>query len=87
MDFTRVLAERERYRDLLRQAEQHRLVQLARAEHGPRNRFYYRALAWLGHRLIAWGARLQRRYGEPQAIPLLSDAGKHSLAFVHDEGC
>lgn len=69
MDWTRVLAQRERYRDLLREAEQHRLVRLAREERAPRNHLYRRTLAWVGRCLMAWGWRLQQRYGKTQTIP------------------
>jgi hypothetical protein len=47
----------------LHEAEQDRLVRLARAARRKRGRSSAQALAWLGQRLIAWGRNLQRRGG------------------------
>ena len=57
-----ILAQRERYKDLQREAERYRLIRLAQAGRERRNRFYYQALSWLGKQLVAWGWRLQERY-------------------------
>ncbi len=59
----------ERRKDMLREAEHDRLVRLARPARPRRARFYGRALAWMGRQLIAWGRRLQERYGAPAATP------------------
>lgn len=50
-------------REALSQAESDRLRRLARATGARPHRFYFDALAWLGHHLAAWGQRLQERYG------------------------
>jgi hypothetical protein len=62
-----VIAQRERHKELLREAERYRLVHQALAERGRRDRAWVRALAWLGRRLVAWGYRLQERYGAAAA--------------------
>jgi hypothetical protein len=61
-----VLARQERHQDLLREAEQERLVRQMVAG---RDRFYSRALAWLGRQLVAWGWRLQQRCSTCPASP------------------
>jgi len=66
-DWNLVIAGRERHKDLLREAERYRLVHQVLAERGTRDRAWVRALAWLGQRLVAWGQRLQERYGAAAA--------------------
>ena len=66
-DWNLVIAQRERHKDLLREAERYRLVRQVLAERGTRDRAWVRALAWLGRRLVAWGQRLQERYGAAAA--------------------
>ena len=56
---------RQRHTDLLFKAECCRLVKRALSGSEKQSRFYCRALAWLGHRLVIWGWRLQERYGAP----------------------
>lgn len=56
------LVARERYEDLLREAERERLVRQPLAGREKRHPFYSGALTWLGRRLVAWGWRLQHRY-------------------------
>ncbi len=66
-DWNLVIAARERHKELLGEAERHRIVRQALAERGTRDRAWVRALAWLGQRLVAWGQRLQERYGAAAA--------------------
>jgi len=66
----------ERYKDLLREAERARLVRQARAGQERRNHFYYRALTWLGRRLVGWGWHLQERYGTAAGAPALRAANR-----------
>ena len=61
-DYTLLLVGRDRSADRLREAQRDRLVRLALAGHRRRDRFHWRALTWLGGRLIAWGWHLQERY-------------------------
>lgn len=67
-----VLAQQERYADLLREAAKERFLQQVVAGRGMRDRAYRRALAWLGHRLVTWGRRLQERYGAAAAAVQVS---------------
>ncbi len=54
----------EHRKDLLRQAEQYRLIQQARAGRPPRVNLWRRLLYWLGQRLINAGCLLQKRLGK-----------------------
>ena len=67
-----VMAQQERYADLLREAAKERFLQQLVAGRGRHDRFYHRALAWLGHRLVTWGRRLQERYGAAAAAVQVS---------------
>jgi len=58
-----IVAQRERYDDLVREVEHDRLVRQLLARHETGERFYHRRLAWLGRVLIAMGRHLQERYG------------------------
>jgi hypothetical protein len=53
----------QRHRELLCQAGSCRLVRQGLPDGLESQRLYSRALAWLGRRLVAWGWRLQGRYG------------------------
>ena len=66
-----VVVRRERNEDLRREAERFRLVRQALAGRERHDRFYCRALTWLGRRLVAWGKRLQERYSVAAATPVL----------------
>ena len=64
-----VLARQERYVDLRREVEQERLARQALDGRERRARPHRHMLAWLGQRLVAWGWRLQVRYGpRPVAV-------------------
>lgn len=58
-----VLAQQERYEDLLREAERNRLARHELVLKERSSRRHCRAIAWLGRALVAWGWRLQERYG------------------------
>lgn len=64
-----VVAQQERYKDLLREAQSGRLVlhELALAER--RDRFHRRVISWLGRGLVAWGWRLQECYPTMNEAP------------------
>ena len=51
-------------------AEAHQLIQEALAARRPDERFYYKALAALGRRLIVWGEWLQNQYDAARHTPL-----------------
>ena len=61
------IVKQEQHRDLLRAAEQERLVRAALAGRPKRTRVFGPPLVWLGKRLIAWGRRLQARPGAREA--------------------
>ena len=58
-----VLAHLEHYKDLQREAEEERRIRRLLAGRERRDRFQSRVLTGLGCRLVAWGCRLQERYG------------------------
>ncbi|HML24580.1 MAG TPA: hypothetical protein PKD09_23205 [Aggregatilinea sp.] len=60
-----------RINELRHAADQHRMQKALRAAvlHDPA---YCRALAWVGHRLVAWGARLERRYSHVQPAAVVT---------------
>ena len=62
IDWLSPLERQGRYKDLLREAEQERLVQQVLAGREKRDGFYRAALVWLGCHLVEWGKSLQQRY-------------------------
>jgi hypothetical protein len=64
-------AAREHYDDLLREAEQERLIRQPRNYSTRRDLFYYRLLGWSGHRLTALGGYLLERYGDAEPLHVL----------------
>ncbi|MCR4407623.1 MAG: hypothetical protein NUW24_12005 [Anaerolineae bacterium] len=70
------LAQQERYKDLLYETENHRLVRQMLTGRERRERFYCRTLAWLGRHLSAWGRDLQERYDVGMASTALSAANR-----------
>ena len=58
-----------RRRDDLARAERERLARQIERHNSPRTRGYQRGLARLGAWLVAWGYRLQTRYGQVLVIP------------------
>ena len=63
LNWSHVTAQQERYQDLRREAEQDALFEQMQAGNAKRARFHRQALTWVGNRLVAWGWRLQERYG------------------------
>jgi hypothetical protein len=57
-----------------REAESYRLLCKAKAGCERSNRFYFGALAWVGHRLTAWGKYLQERYNVEDTAPVPQSA-------------
>ena len=54
-----------KYQQLLREAQQHRLVQEALKARPPKTRISYNFLAVLGSKLAHLGAFMEKRYGAP----------------------
>jgi hypothetical protein len=68
LSWSDIMVQQERNADLLREAERERLIQHVLAGRERRGRFTRQALAWLGQRLVAWGCRLQERYGATTGV-------------------
>jgi hypothetical protein len=71
LDWRAYQVQHEHYLDMLREADNERLVRQARAEGIRRDGVYHRIMRWLASRLIAWGRDLQERYGtasEPRTL-------------------
>ncbi len=67
LDWRDVLVQRERYRDLMREAREEQLARRAKP------RIYAPLLHHLGQRLVAWGLYLQQHYDvERQHAPTLA---------------
>jgi hypothetical protein len=79
LNWSHVTAQQERYQDLRREAEQDGLFEQMQAGRARRDRFHCQALTWVGNRLVAWGGRLQERYGAPP-VAVCSSACKPYLA-------
>jgi hypothetical protein len=69
-----VLIQEARSQELLRQVERERLVRQARAGRAQSASLHCRALTWLGRQLVAWGWRLQERYGAAMTHSMLRPA-------------
>jgi hypothetical protein len=70
---------RQRYDDILREERQLRIVEIVvaarkraikRSEH-----FYNPVMAQLGRRLVAWGCRLEARYGSSVETTIVTNTG------------
>ncbi len=55
--------------ELLRIAAQARMAKEIKPARGNLSHTFRQALYWLGRRLVAWGARLQERYGSNGEAP------------------
>ncbi len=62
-----ILMQRERYKDLLRDAEHDRLVRQVHTQSHSRDKLHSRTLDWLGRQLVIWGMSLQEHYGSMTA--------------------
>ena len=76
-----VWMQRERYRDLLRDAEHDRLLQQVHTQNHGQDRLHSQALNWLGRRLVMWGMSLQERYGS-----MTAQATESASLNIHQEG-
>jgi hypothetical protein len=57
-----IYEERERYKNLRREAEIEQLVRQVNVRRAQHASWHCCALNWLGHQLVTWGYRLQERY-------------------------
>jgi hypothetical protein len=76
LDWTDVLANQERFKDMEREAQRYRFIQQALVGRKKHSRLYRRILTWLGQRLIIWGGYLEERYGAAAAMPALCAADR-----------
>jgi hypothetical protein len=53
------LVSQEKYKDLRRDVERHRLIQIARLQGSDNGEPRRRLVGWVGARLVAWGSKLQ----------------------------
>ncbi len=58
-----------------REVQGYHVQRRARADRAGGARFYRTALSQMGQRLVAWGARLQERYGDENSSPKPAGAG------------
>jgi hypothetical protein len=74
LNWNDVLAQQERNKDLMREANNYRFARQAMGPRDKRNRFHRKALIWVGCRLVAWGSLLQARFGAPVETSALRPA-------------
>ena len=60
------LVQKEKYQDLIREAEQDRLLQIAKLQKAGQWRLHRNLAAWIGIQMVKWGSRLQH-YGSVSA--------------------
>jgi hypothetical protein len=65
-----VLTREERYKDMLHEAATERFASQRWVKGESSNRLYSQVLIWLGRQLVAWGWRLQGRYGTMAKTPV-----------------
>jgi hypothetical protein len=52
-------ARQEHYKDLLREAEHNRLIQIARPQQNGNQRMQGKVAGWIGDQMVKWGSKLQ----------------------------
>lgn len=60
------LMQKEKYHDLIRAAEQDRLLQVAKLHNTSQRGLHRNLAAWMGSQMVKWGAKLQH-YGSVSA--------------------
>jgi hypothetical protein len=56
------LVQKEKFQDLMREAEHERLLQIAKLQQASQRGLHRNLAAWVGIQLVKWGSRLQH-YG------------------------
>ena len=82
-NLAQVLAAREHYDDLIREAGHRRLVRQIANKPTRHNVFYSKTLAWIGRQLTKFGWHLVNRYGDVSALSprrMKSDSGRMQLS-------
>ncbi len=67
------LVQKEKYQDLIREAEQDRLLQIAKLQQAGQRKLHRNLAAWIGIQMVKWGSRLQH-YGSVSAAASTSTA-------------
>jgi hypothetical protein len=62
--------QRERYKDLLREAEKERLIRAAGLRQSGHRRLGRTVAGWLGAQMVKWGRKLQRYSTAPPSYSL-----------------
>ena len=65
-----LIVYRERYKELLREAEQERLIRAAGLRQPGSRRLRRTAAGWLGAQMVKWGRKLQRYSAAPPSYCL-----------------
>ena len=61
LNWSHIRSQQERYEDIRRTEEQEWLAEQVLDGRAKRIRLHHQVLTWLGHRMVAWGQRLQER--------------------------
>jgi hypothetical protein len=62
LSYIDLLFRQEQYKDLLREAEQERLIRVAGLRHSGNWKLHRKVADWVGAQMVSWGYRL-RSYG------------------------
>ena len=74
---------KEHHQDLIKEAENERLIRYAHSGQVIHSPFYKKTLCWLGRRLMAWGCNLLKRYEvEPGDLSIFRLCGPNDDLFV-----
>jgi len=65
-----LIVYRERYKDLLREAEQERLIRAAGLRQSGHRRLHRTVAGWIGAQMVKWGRKLQRYSTAPPSYYL-----------------
>ena len=69
LSYIDLLVRQEQYKDLLREAEQERLIRDAGLRHSDNWRLHRKVAEWIGAQMVRWGCKLQRYSATPPPCP------------------
>jgi hypothetical protein len=64
---TEVAAHQERFKDLLKEVENQRLINIAQSSYADNQALHVSGAHWLGAKMVEWGYKLQ---AQPQSAPI-----------------
>jgi len=67
LSYIDLLVRQEQYKDLLREAEQERLIRDAGLWHSDNWRLHRKVADWIGDQMVRWGCKLQSYDTAPSA--------------------